>query len=145
MAGVSDFAWDDTAQRLCRLARQYAFLFGEEFVGTEHLLLAAAEMTPTDWHGFPCLCRNGVLDAMDEVLGKRGGAELDERRPQKLTPRASEALRLALESATRANRPVGCRDVWLGLLSDEDGLAIKLLACLGVGSEELRNRIGLAP
>jgi hypothetical protein len=141
MVGVSDVAWDDTAQRLCRLARQYAFLFGEEFVGTEHLLLAAAEITPTDWHGFPGLCRKGVLDAMDEVLGKRGAVELDERRPQKLTPRASEALRWALECAGGMSRPVSCRDVWLGLLSDQDGLAVGLLARLGVGTDELRNRL----
>jgi ATP-dependent Clp protease ATP-binding subunit ClpA len=142
MAHVSAVAWDDTAQRLCRLARQYAFLFGEEFVGTEHLLLAAAEVTPSEWHGFPSLCRKGVLDAIEAVLGKRGGVEVDDRRPQKLTPRASEALRQAVESAARVSRPVGCRDVWLGLLSDEDGLAVELLARLGVESDELRDRLG---
>ena len=140
MAGVLDIAWDDTAQRLCRLARQYAFLFGEEFVGTEHLLLAAAEITPTDWHGFPSLSRNGVLDALEALLGKRSG-ELPERRPQKLTPRASAALRRAVESAAAAGRAVGCRDLWAGLLGEQEGLAQELLSRLGVPPEQLRVRL----
>jgi hypothetical protein len=141
MAYVSDIAWDDVAQRLCRLARQYAFLFGEEFVGTEHLLLAAAEVTPTDWHGFASLSREVVLDAMDAVLGKRTGGELPERRPRKLTPRASAALRQAVDCAAAAGRAVSCRDLWAGLLAEQDGLVQELLTCIGVVPEQLRIRL----
>jgi hypothetical protein len=141
MAGVTDIAWDETAQRLCRLARQYAFLFGEEFIGTEHLLLAAAEVTPTDWHGFPSLSRKGALDAMEALLGKRGGGELPERRPQKLTPRASAALRRAVEGAAAVGRAVGCRDLWAGLLGEQEGLVQELLTRLGVVPEQLRLRL----
>jgi Clp amino terminal domain, pathogenicity island component len=141
MAAVSGIAWDDTAQRLCGLARQYAFLFGEEFVGTEHLLLAAAEVTPTDWHGYPGLSRKGVLNAMDAVLGKPGGVELHERRPQRLTPRARDALRRAVERAAAAGRPVNCRDMWAGLLGEQEGLANEILSRLSVVPEQLRTRL----
>jgi hypothetical protein len=141
MAGGSDSAWDETAKSLCRLARQYAFLFGEEVVGNEHLLLAAVEITPTDWHGFPGLTRKGILDAMDSVLGKRGGLELHERRPRKFTPRASATLRRAVERAAEAGRPVSCRDVWAGMLGDQEGIAYELLTRAGVVPEQLRMKL----
>lgn|SRR5262245_9680200 len=141
MESVSDVAWDDTAQRLCRLARQYAFLFGEEFIGTEHLLLAAVEVTPADWHGFPDLTRDTVLHAIESVLGKGGRTEIHERRPRRLTSRANEALRRAVEHAAAARRPVGYRDVWAGLLSDQEGLVDELLIRLGVVRGRLRERL----
>ncbi len=142
MASRTDVAWDDTARRLCWLARHYAYLFGEEFVGTEHLLLAATEVTPADWHGCPGLTRDGVLNVIEALLGKRGGLDLDDRRPHKLSPRASEALRRALERAAVASRPVTCRDVWIGLLGDQEGQANELLTRLGVVPEQLRERLG---
>ncbi len=141
MGGARERAWDAPAQRLCWLARQYAYLFGEEYVGTEHLLLAATEVTPADWHGYAGLTPEGVRDGLEALAGQRGGFELDQRRPTKLTPRAREVLRRAAERAATRGRPVSCRDVWLGLLGDPEGLAYELLTRLQVVPERLRERL----
>jgi hypothetical protein len=141
MASVSDLVWDDTAQRLCWLARQYAFLFGEEFVGTEHLLLAAAEVTPHDWHGYSGLTRDGVLNMIEALQGKRGGSELGDRRPRQPTPRAREAMETAAEHAVLGNRAVSIRDIWIGLLPDEEGLPNEILSRLGVAPMQLRKKL----
>lgn len=141
MASVSDVAWDDTAQRLCWLARQYAFLFGEEFVGTEHLLLAAAEVTPPDWHGCSGLTRDGVLNMIEALHGKRGESELNDRRPHKLTSRARETMERAVERAALGSRAVTCRDIWIELLHDGEDLANEILCRLGVAPIQLQKKL----
>ena len=141
MPTVRGVAWDQEAQRLCRLARRYGHLFGAEYVGTEHLLLAAAEVTPADRHGCPALTFDGVLAGLERAFGVRDVPELHERLPERLTPAAVEVLRVAVDRATAAGRPVGGADLWAGLLADPGGIAGHILSCLADDPEDFLRRL----
>jgi hypothetical protein len=136
----SELTCDPLAQELCRLARQYAFLCAAETVDAQHLLLAAIEVTPGDWHGCPQLTRARLLDAMEGVLGE--GTELSDRRPSRLSPSALYVLGGAAAKASQRGSPASCRDIWVALLEDSRGMGCFLIKRLGIDPTELRHRFG---
>jgi len=136
---IAELNCDPLAQELFTLARQYAFLCAEEIIDTKHLLLAATEVTPREWHGYPELTRAGLLDAMDGILGYN--SELSDRRPSRLSPSALDVLGTAAEKASQCGRPVSCKDIWTALLEDARGMGCFLIRRLGVDPKELQQRL----
>jgi hypothetical protein len=132
--------WDESAQRLYALARQESFAIGDEYIGTQHLLLGAVAVTPVEEHGFAALCRDSVLSAIVEVIGVRDPDTLL-LSPGGQTPRAKLTLMRAMERATADGRVVSRRDIWHGLLADPDSECYRVLRHLGVNGEQLRRAL----
>ncbi len=105
-----------------------AHRLGHGFVGTEHILLALLEAT--DGLAARVLEDAGISKSMaeDQILAliKRGTASDEGKLP--FTPRAKAVLRRAVEEALRlGHNYVGTEHLLLGLLSDEESVAAKVL------------------
>jgi ATP-dependent Clp protease ATP-binding subunit ClpA len=114
---------------------------GHSFVGTEHLLLALFDST--DGVAAHVLGEAGIKRSMVETqvlaLIKRGTGSEEGELP--FTPRAKGVLRDAVGEALRlGHNYVGTEHLLLGLFSDTDAVAAKVLIGLGASYDALRAR-----
>src|SRR5205823_3793326 len=123
------------SHRFTQLARQAvdraeeeARLLGENYVGTEHLLLGLLHNTDN--------VAARILDRLGAPLGRiRSDIERQVTRgpgvvgqPIQLTPRAKRVIDLAHDEARRLNQNyLGTEHLLLGLIREEDGLAARIL------------------
>jgi hypothetical protein len=128
--------WDEGAERLYRLARQESFALGDEYMGTQHLLLAAIALTPAEEHGVKVLTRDAVLSAIHEVIKPRA-PDAVVISPGCQTPRAKAVIMRATDRAAAASRALGVADIWHGLLTDSESECRRVLAHLGIDAERL--------
>lgn len=129
--------WDESARTILTLARQESFAIGDEYIGTQHLLLAAAAVAPSESR---ILRRDHVLAAIIECVGLRDpGTVLIS--PGGQTPRTKLAITRAVERAMKTQRPVSCRDVWFGLLQDEESECLKVIRHLGLDVRAMRREL----
>src|SRR5205823_4193792 len=130
----------ERARRVIFFAQEEAARLGENYVGTEHLLL-------------------GLIREMDSVAGRlleRMGlsgaqirAEVEKQvtvgkgnlgQDMQLTPRAKRVIDLAYEEARQLNNNyIGTEHLLLGLVREGDGLAARVLVVLGVNLERTRH------
>lgn len=81
-----------------------------------------------------------------EDIRREAGDTFDQRIPESrripFSPRAKKVLERSLREAVklRDNR-IGTGHVLLGILSNEDGTAVRMLARIGVSTEALENRV----
>jgi hypothetical protein len=114
---------------------------GHGFVGTEHILLALLDVS--DGVAARVLDEVGISKSMAEehilALIKRGTAPAEGKLP--FTPRAKAVLRRSVEEALRlGHNYVGTEHLLLGLVSDEESVAAKVLLGLRVSYDVLRDR-----
>jgi hypothetical protein len=131
----------ERARRVIFFAQEEAAQMGENFVGTEHLLLG---LVREDNLGSGVLVYLGVsLDGLRQAITERitpGPGNLGE--DMILTPRAKHVIDLtAAEAEALGNDYIGCEHLLLGLLLERDGLAAQVLGELGVDSESARRAI----
>jgi ATP-dependent Clp protease ATP-binding subunit ClpC len=130
----------ESARRVSVVALQEARGFAHTAIGTEHLLLgligeggAAASVLASVGVSLAG-CRARVL----EVSG-RGGAPVSGYLP--FTPGAKRALASSVrESLALGHRHVGTEHVLLGVLGEDEGVALDVLARCGVDPAEVRDR-----
>lgn len=118
-----------------------AHRLGHGFVGTEHILLALFEVT--EGLAFRVLDHAGMSKSMaeEQVLALIKPATASEQGKVPFTPRAKTALRGAVEEALQLGHDyIGTEHLLLGLLSDEDSVAAKVLRDLGASSDTIRDR-----
>jgi hypothetical protein len=143
------FTFDSpTMQRFTERARTVlsqseleAHRLGHGFVGTEHILLALLEVA--DGLAASVLGGAGISKstAQERILAliKRGSAPKEGTLP--FTPRAKAVLRRSVEEALRlGHNYVGTEHLLLGLVSDEESVAAKVLLDLRVSDDVLRDR-----
>jgi ATP-dependent Clp protease ATP-binding subunit ClpA len=135
-----DAKWDESARRLLALAREESFAIGDQYIGVQHLLLAAVSLTPFEQHGLTALNREAVLAAIVECIGvlPRDQCLFS---PGGQTPRAKQVIRHAWERAESQSRPVSRRDIWSGLLSDETSHIPNVLSHLGLTLKAVRDKL----
>jgi hypothetical protein len=131
----------ERARKVLSQSEDEAHRLGHGFVGTEHILLALVE--GNDGLGVRVLDDAGISKPLVEerilALIKRGTAAEEENVP--FTPRAKAALRSAAEEALRlGHNYVGTEHLLLGLLSDEDSVAAKVLRDLDASYDVIRDR-----
>jgi len=87
----------------------------------------------------------GNLCTLEEVRREAGEAfnmSLPKDRRLPFSPRAKKALEQALGEAVRLRHNyIGTEHVLLGILGNEDGVAVRILARLGVSSGTLEDRM----
>jgi len=135
--------FEPAARQTLKLAPEEARQFNHDFVGTEHLLLG--------------LTRSGsktLLKIMQQLGVESEAVRLEIERfvsvgavaasatEVPFTPRARQALQLAVEEARKLNqRHVKAEHIFLGLLREGSGVAAVVLKALGVQLERARAEI----
>lgn len=133
----------EKARRVIFFAQEEAAMLGQTFVGTEHLLLGLVR--EDDNVAARVLERLGVdaprVREKIEKMVMRGGGRLGQ--DMQLTPRAKRVMDLAHEEARQRNNDyVGTEHLLLALAREEDGIAGRVLARLGVTLEAAREVVG---
>ena len=129
-------------KRAIELAVDYAKKRGQDFVGTEHLLIGMILEGP-DNVGTRVLVALGLdLAKPQKVFEELAPAETKKVKEAVLTDRAQSALKVAQEQAIgMGHEYVGCESLLLGLLLETSGMAFQILEGLGVTYERARQEV----
>jgi len=135
--------FSERARRALRLAQEEAQRMGHDFIGTEHLLLGLLR----EGQGLAAqslvemgLRLDKTREAVEFVVGtsETGPA----RREPTLTPRTKKVIELGVDEARRMGyRYIGTEHLLLGLLREDEGIAIGVLESLGVSPRALRSKV----
>src|SRR5207245_2364916 len=129
----------ERARRVVFFAQEEAARLGENYVGTEHILLGLVRENDS--------VAARILDGLNIPLGRirsdierqvtRGHGNLGQ--DMQLTPRAKRVIDLAYEEARQLNNNyIGTEHLLLGLIREGDGLAFHVLVKLGADLERTR-------
>src|SRR5437763_282906 len=131
------------AQQVLALARKEADRFNHNFVGTEHLLLGLIKLG--QGVAVNVLQKLGLdLETVRMEVEKQVGTGPDQKMIGNIpyTPRVKKVLALAAKEAKSLSHTyVGTEHILLGLLSEGDGVAARVLKSLGVDTEVTRNYV----
>jgi ATP-dependent Clp protease ATP-binding subunit ClpC len=132
----------ERTRRVIFFAQEEAARLGENYVGTEHLLLGLVR--ENDSVAARILERLGVnLTRVRQEIERqvsRGDGRLGQE--MQLTPRAKRVIDLAYEEArTLNNNYIGTEHLLLGLVRESEGIAGRVLARLGVELERTRREV----
>lgn len=129
----------ERARRVVFFAQEEAAQLGENYVGTEHLLLGLVRESDSvaakilDFMGIPL----GRIRSDIERQVTRGHGNLGQ--DMQLTPRAKRIIDLAYEEARQLNNNyIGTEHMLLGMVREGDGLAARVLVKLGADLERTR-------
>jgi ATP-dependent Clp protease ATP-binding subunit ClpA len=132
----------ERARRVVFFAQEEAARLGENFVGTEHLLLGLVRENDSvaarilDRLGIPL----GRIRADIERQVTQGHGNLGQ--DMQLTPRAKRVIDLAYEEARNLNNNyIGTEHLLLGLIREGDGLGGRVLVKLGADLERVRREV----
>src|SRR4051812_47847027 len=132
----------ERARRVVFFAQEEAARLGENYVGTEHLLLGLVRESDSvaarilDRLGVPL----GRIRADIERQVTRGHGNLGQ--DMQLTPRAKRVIDLAYEEARRLNNNyIGTEHLLLGLIYEGDGLAARVLVKQGANLARVRREV----
>jgi len=132
----------ERARKVVFYAQEEAQKYGEGYVSTEHLLLGLVREEDSVAARVLTLCglsRDNVREEILQLL-PRGNARPSQ--DMTLTPRAKRVIDLAYDEARNLNNNyIGTEHLLLGLVREEDGLAGKVLAHLGLDLEATRKTV----
>ena len=133
----------EKARKVIVLAQEEAKRLGNNYVGTEHLLLgilAEGESIAAKVLKSMDITLNKVRREIEELIGK-GNAKVS---PQDMTftPRAKKAIESAHDEARRLGHSyIGPEHLLLGILNDTEGVAIKVLQKIGANTNRIKEEI----
>ncbi len=133
----------DRARRVVVLAQEEARLLKHNYIGTEHLLLGLMR----EEEGLAAqtlmelgLTHSAVRQRVSEIVGPGDTAAQSGHIP--FTPRAKKVLELSLREALQLTHDyIGTEHILLGLVEEGHGVAIQVMADLGVDHSQLRSEI----
>jgi ATP-dependent Clp protease ATP-binding subunit ClpC len=132
----------DRSRRVLVLAQDEARELNHDFIGTEHILLGL--IRERDGIAARALDAAGVTyvvirDKVEERSGPRKGSSPGS---PPFTPRAKKLLELALREALQFGHTyIGTEHLLLGLLREDDGVAIQILLDLTVAPSDLHAKV----
>src|SRR5262245_5030818 len=141
----------DRARKVMQLANREAQRFNHEYIGTEHILLGLVK----EGSGVAA----NVLKNLDIDLRRirlevekivQSGSEPIPLGKLPPTPRVKKVIEHAIEEARHFNHNyVGTEHLLLGLIREEEGVAVQVLLGLGLSRTMIRNEVlqllGVAP
>ena len=127
--------------RAIELAGKYAASRGQDFTGTEHLLIGIAQEGENV--GSRVLQNLGIeLAKPGELFESLVPAQKAKVRQTPLTDRSRLALRFAQEQAiAMGHEYIGCETMLLGILLETSGMGYQILQTLGVTFEQARAEV----
>lgn len=131
-----------SARRVLTSAQEEARRLNHRYIGTEHILLglvaeegSVAIRVLQDLNISP----EQVRAAIERAVGRGPRAPLTQ---PILTPRTKRVIEIAVEEARRlGHHYIGTEHLLLGLLREEDGVAVDVLRRLGAPPEKVRERV----
>ncbi|ABW18018.1 ATP-dependent Clp protease ATP-binding subunit [Alkaliphilus oremlandii] len=131
----------ERAQRVITLSQQIAQQLGHSYVGTEHLLLGLVR--EEEGIAAKALKNLGVeVEDIQQIIVQSIGVG---NKPVELlgyTPRTKKVFELSVAEARNLNHNyVGTEHLLLGLISEGDGIASKILVQLGVNLQNVREAV----
>lgn len=132
------------AERLLQLANSHALRLNHNFLGTEHLLLGLADLR--EGRATSILDQMGIdlmeLRAKLEKEVEPGPSQGPRSGKTQLTPRVEQVLALAAREAKAFHRDyAGTEDILLGIVSEGEGIAARLLHAAGVEASGVRQAV----
>jgi len=132
----------ERARRSIVLAQEEAQRLGNNYIGTEHILLgiiSEGESLAAKVLESLGVNLSKVRQEVEAIVG-RGGQTVQQ--DMVFTPRAKRVIELAFEEARQLNHNyIGTEHLLLGLIREGDGLAGRVLAKLGVELEKARREV----
>jgi ATP-dependent Clp protease ATP-binding subunit ClpC len=130
------------ARRVLSYAQEEATRLNHNYIGTEHLLLGLLR----EEEGLAAkvlrdlgVDQNRVRRMIEDLVG-RGQAPANARLT--LTPRTRRVIELAVDEARRlGHHYIGTEHLLLGLVREEDGIAISVLRTLNLTPEKIRQQL----
>ena len=136
---MNDTRFTQRAQTALRLAQQCSAELGHGYVGSEHLLLGLAR------EGSGVAAKVLLAAGLDPetlkgaIAGLVGTGDKGAAPSQGLSPRCKKIIELSLTEAARLGHHfVGTEHLLLGILREGDGVAVRVLANMGVEPRRLR-------
>ena len=141
LAGVFE-SFTDRAWRVVESAQEEARLLNHSLIGTEHLLLGLiheGEGIAARALGSLGITLEAVREAVEDTVRPAGSSSTN---PNSFTERAKEALELSWgEAMDLEHNYIGPEHLLLGLTREREGVAVKVLASLGVEPPDVRRHV----
>lgn len=132
----------ERARRSIVLAQEEAQRLGNNYIGTEHLLLgiiSEGESVAAKVLENLGISLEKVRSEVESIVGKGNQPTSQE---MVFTPRAKRVIELAFEEArTLTHNYIGTEHLLLGLVREGEGVAARVLANLGVDPQKIRGQI----
>ncbi|MBM3128962.1 MAG: ATP-dependent Clp protease ATP-binding subunit [Chloroflexi bacterium] len=133
------------ARRVLTYAQEEATRLNHNYIGTEHLLLGLIR----EEEGLAAKVlrdlgadQNRVRRTIEDIVG-RGQAPANARLG--LTPRTRRVIELAVDEARRlGHHYIGTEHLLLGLVREDDGIAINVLKSLNISPDKVRSQLNKA-
>ena len=136
----------ERAKRSIVLAQEEAQRLGNNYIGTEHLLLgiiSEGESVAAKVLENLGINLQKVRGEVEAIVGKGNPASQQE---MVFTPRAKRVIELAFEEARAlAHNYIGTEHLLLGLVREGEGVAARVLFDLGVDPAKLRSELSSKP
>jgi ATP-dependent Clp protease ATP-binding subunit ClpC len=131
----------DQSRRAIVLAQEEARQLNHDHIGTEHVL--AGLLREQRAAAARVLEASGItLEAVRErIVALTGPGQEPPREHIPFTPRAKKGFELALREAARRGRHIGTGHLFLGLIEQDDCVAVQVLGALGVDLQAFRARV----
>ena len=131
--------YSSKAENALELAKRNARSFGQNYIGTEHILLGLLEEVT----GVASLVlsengisRKSVVDIIEQLIAPEAAVTVRER--DGYTPKARQLLTLSEELAKKySNDEVGTEHILLAILKTSGSVAYRILATMGVSANKL--------
>jgi ATP-dependent Clp protease ATP-binding subunit ClpC len=133
----------DRSRRVVVLAQEEARMLDHSYIGTEHILLAliredggvAAQALESLG-----ITEEAARQQVEEITGR--GEPGPQRGHIPFTPRAKKILQLSLREAIALGHGyIGTEHILLGLVREDDGVAVRVLNGLGVEPNRVRHQV----
>ncbi|MHB8646024.1 MAG: Clp protease N-terminal domain-containing protein [Thermomicrobiales bacterium] len=132
----------DRGRAVFPLAEEEARRFDHDYIGTEHILLGLIREREGVAGRVLADCGLSLPPVRSAVASIVGFGTSATVRPLHLTPRAKEAMALAMREARHLKHDyIGTEHLLLGLVREEEGVAARILASLGVSGERVREQV----
>ena len=130
--------YTEKAKRAIMIAQEEAINFNHDYIGTEHILIGLVK----EEEGIASQVLSGLGVNIDKVIEEVerlvGRGEYQQANEVSFTPRAKKVLELASQEASQLKHNyIGTEHILLGLIKEGSGVAIRILADLGVNPEDV--------
>jgi len=134
--------YTEKAKKAIMIAQEEAVNFNHDYIGTEHILIGLVK--EGEGIASQVLKELGVdVDKVAEEIEQLvGRGEYQQVSEITFTPRAKKVLELASQEATQLKHNyIGTEHILLGLIKEGSGVAIRILADLGVNPESVYTEV----
>jgi ATP-dependent Clp protease ATP-binding subunit ClpC len=133
----------DRARKVMRLAQLEAQRFNHEYIGTEHILLGLVK----EGSGVAAVVLKDLNIDLRRIRLEvektvRSAPDFVPRLPLSQTPHAKRAMEYSLEETRKLRHHyIGTEHLLLGLLREQEGMAVQVLMNLGLKPEDVRQEV----